>query len=138
MNISKICAICILALGLCVQAGQAQSLPDSCRLNTEEFYIQICSMADRAVLDVRELSEKYEYAIPSSIAAPTPRILNTILDTMDTSWPIFLYCTYGDRSEQAAQLILRHYPSRQVFHLKKGFVRWKRLDYPVDTVVIEN
>jgi rhodanese-related sulfurtransferase len=117
-------------------AAHSQELPDSCQLPAERFYLQLEQDPESIVLDVRDTTEDRTLGIGGAILAPEPSTLLHIMDTVPTYSTLYVYCSYGDRSEQALQFILKRYPRHRFFHLKKGLERWKKLQYPLDTLKV--
>ena len=124
----------IILFFLLSNALYSQGLPDSCQLSAERFYLQLAQDPESLVLDVRGIEEDRTLGISGAIAAPELSVLMAIMDTLPEYRTLYVYCSCGDRSEQALQWIRKRYSAYRIFHLKKGFERWQKLQYPIDTL----
>ena len=126
-----VCFMVVVSTTIC-----AQEIPDSCQLTAEAFYLRIEKDVEGVVLDARSSDEDRQLSIHNAIPVPNSAALTSVLDTIPSFQRVYIYCSYGDRSEQALKFALDGYPNLSIYHLKKGFQRWKKLGYPLDTLAI--
>lgn len=126
-----VCVLLFVSTTLC-----AQEIPDSCQLTAEAFYLRIEKDVEGVVLDARSSDEDRQLSIHNAIPVPNSAALTSVLDTIPSFQRVYIYCSYGDRSEQALKFALEHYPTLSIYHLKKGLHRWKKLGYPLDTLAV--
>lgn len=88
-------------------------------------------LAHQAVtlIDVRESGEYAREHISTAQLQPLSAFqARQILDKNDD--PIVLYCQTGNRSQQAAKLLLQTNGDRPIYHLVGGLDAWKAADLP--------
>ena len=81
------------------------------------------------LLDVRTLEEYKEGFIENSILIPVSE-LESRLSEISASKPVIVYCASGNRSKQAAEILVKN-NFNPVYNMLGGFSEWVKKDYPV-------
>jgi len=100
------------------------------KVSAKKFHALILEDEDNLLIDINSKSVFNKASIQGAINAETSQILFSILDTIPENLPILIYCTSGDRSLKACQLIKERYPHK-VFDLKGGLESWEAKGYKV-------
>jgi hydroxyacylglutathione hydrolase len=98
----------------------------------DDFQICIDSCLQRLIIDVRDSTEEIRVIIPESLWLPTKQALLNSIDTLDRDTPMLIYCSYGERSQVASQMLVDK-GFTTVIHLKKGINAWQKANKPVLT-----
>lgn len=102
-------------------------------VSAKKFQALITEDEDNLLIDVNAKSTFDKEKIKGAINAESSQILFSILDTIPENQPILIYCTSGDRSHKACQLIKKIYPHK-IYDLKDGLESWKAQGYKVVTI----
>ena len=81
------------------------------------------------LLDVRTQEEYKEGFIENSILIPVSE-LESRLSEISASKPVIVYCASGNRSKQAADILVKN-NFNPVYNMLGGFSEWVKKDYPV-------
>ena len=81
------------------------------------------------LLDVRIQEEYKEGFIENSILIPVSE-LESRLSEISASKPVIVYCASGNRSKQAAEILVKN-NFNPVYNMLGGFSEWVKKDYPV-------
>jgi rhodanese-related sulfurtransferase len=81
------------------------------------------------VLDVRESWEYAQGHIPESTLIPLGQLANR-LDELPKGEPIYVICRSGNRSQQAAELLVAS-GFREVYNVQGGMLAYERAGLPV-------
>lgn len=114
-----------------INLAQGQIQGKIIQASVDDFQIGIDSSLNKIVLDVRDSSDYIENKIPMSIYAPSKAVLFAICDTLDSETNIFVYCTYGERSQVACEMLLNK-GFAHIFNLKKGLTAWQKAKKPLE------
>jgi rhodanese-related sulfurtransferase len=126
-----ICSVSILSL-----AGQESAVHSSRLLSPEEFYIGIKSADVPLIIDARTWKEYRKDRIPGARLTESSEILKSVVDTLDTEYPIFVYCDDNQRSS-AACTFLWDWGYSNVSELAGGMIAWKLASYEIDNEKIK-
>lgn len=117
--------VCILPL-----AGQ---VPDSVKyqsLKPNDFRQQYLKTDSSILIDVREPFEFKGNRIKGAINIPASGNLDKVADTLNKEFSLFIYCTSGFRSSNAAQKLFDK-GFRKLYNLEGGIVAWRKDRLPV-------
>ncbi|MGM0504381.1 MAG: rhodanese-like domain-containing protein [Bacteroidota bacterium] len=103
------------------------------RIIPEDFYVRMESNPDVMILDTRVESEYAEERIPGARFAGKQEKLDQMVDTLDKSKTIFIYCEYEDRSFTVCRILKDEKQFTDVYILEGGYDMWKKVNLPVDT-----
>jgi rhodanese-related sulfurtransferase len=92
-------------------------------LDAKAFEQELAKTSDYTFIDVREPSEVSQGYIEGAINIPLGQLASR-LQEFDKNKPVKLYCRSGNRSKQAAQILLDN-GYEDVTHLKGGILDWK-------------
>ncbi len=124
----------ILFLLLLISSSvSAQKTTEKCyqNINSADFNLFI-EEKDPLILDVRLYKEYRNERIRNAHIASNRESLKMLLSNYDSDTYILVYCTEGDRSKTACEIICNELNFAKVFNLEKGLIQWKSLGYPVD------
>lgn len=102
----------------------AQSKVKVVQASPDDFQICIDSCLQKLIIDVRDSTEERRVRIPESLWWPTKEALLKGIDTLDREMSLLIYCSYGERSRAASQLLVEN-GFTKVIHLKKGINDWQ-------------
>jgi rhodanese-related sulfurtransferase len=92
-------------------------------LDTDKFQKEINESKEKLlVIDVREVDEYNSGYIPGAINIPLSQ-LNTRINEIPKDKDIYLYCRSGNRSKQAAKVLMRE-GFYELTHLQGGMMSW--------------
>jgi rhodanese-related sulfurtransferase len=91
-------------------------------LDAVEFKKEIIEGTDLLIIDVREVHEYKAGYIPGAINVPLSQ-LNQRINEIPKDKDIYLYCQSGNRSKQAAKILLKEGFSN-LTHLQGGIMSW--------------
>jgi len=91
-------------------------------VNPQQAQELIAGEPDLIILDVREPHEFQEGHIPGAIIIPLG-VLKDNLNALDSSSPILLVCRSGNRSMQAAGILLDE-GYKELYNLSGGMLDW--------------
>lgn len=100
-------------------------------VTAEEFYAFIGDHNNAVIFDVRDEDEFEKKKIPGAINLPQKEKLLAYTDTLDKETPILIYCEIGQRSKEAAKVLL-NLQFVTIINLNHGFKDWLRQKYPVE------
>jgi rhodanese-related sulfurtransferase len=100
-------------------------------INSDDFNLLI-ETEEVVLIDVRTLSEYRKERIPNTLFAPEASDLLRIIQTLDSTAVVLLYCKEGDRSIQAAEIICSKSEIKRIYNLEKGLDDWIKQGYPID------
>jgi rhodanese-related sulfurtransferase len=110
-------------------AGQS---PDSVKyqsLKPNNFHRQYLKTDSSILIDVREPFEFKGNRIKGAINMPASGNLDKAADTLDRNLTLFLYCTSGFRSSNAAKTLYDK-GFRKLYNLEGGIVAWRKDGMP--------
>lgn len=99
----------------------------------ENFYVRMETNPESVVLDTRIASEYAEDRVPGARFAGRREKLEEIVDSLNRSRPVLIYCEYEDRSNTVCRILKKEKHFENVFKLKGGYTMWKKVNMPVDT-----
>ena len=88
-------------------------------LNMEDFLKIFKERETYALIDVREPSEFQRSAIPGALNIPLLN-LESRMEHLPTSGPLYLICKSGPRSRQAYRFLQTHRPEQEIFWIQGG------------------
>ncbi len=95
------------------------------KLKAREFKQTLENTPNALLLDVRTQKEIDRSYLPDAIYLDFyDSTFSTMIDRLDTSRPVFVYCAIGVRSADAAAMLAQR-GFRQVYDLKGGIINWK-------------
>jgi thioredoxin 1 len=108
-------------------------MPDSVKyqsLNPYDFHFQYLRTDSSILIDVREPFEFKGNRIKNAVNIPASGDLEKAADTLNKEFTLFLYCTSGFRSSNAAEKLYNK-GFRKLVSLKGGITAWKKAGMPV-------
>jgi rhodanese-related sulfurtransferase len=123
--------IFILLTGVLPLNGQ---VPDSSKyqsLDPYNFQQQYLRTDSSILIDVREPFEFKGNRIKGAINMPASGNLDKAADTLDRNLTLFLYCTSGFRSSNAAETLYDK-GFRKLYNLEGGIVAWRKDGMPIE------
>jgi rhodanese-related sulfurtransferase len=123
--------IFILLTGVLPLNGQ---VPDSSKyqsLDPYNFQQQYLRTDFSILIDVREPFEFKGNRIKGAINMPASGNLDKAADTLDRNLTLFLYCTSGFRSSNAAKTLYDK-GFRKLYNLEGGIVAWRKDGMPIE------
>lgn len=108
--------------------------PDSLKyksLDPHYFHLQYLKEDTAWLIDVSMFYEFRKKRIRDAINIPSVKELYSFTDTISKNTALFLYCTDGFRSEQAAGLLNARGFSN-LYNLEGGIIVWKKEGFPVE------
>jgi hydroxyacylglutathione hydrolase len=114
-------------------SASTQKTAEKCyqNINCADFNLFI-EEKDPLILDVRLFKEYRNERIRNSNSATSSESLKMLLSNIDPNTYILVYCSEGDRSKTACEIICKELNFTYVFNLDKGIDQWKKTGYPVD------
>ena len=100
-------------------------------INCDDFNLLI-ETTDVLIIDVRLLREFRKERIAGAVLASGREALIQILEKIDKSTNIMIYCEEGDRSSIAAEIVCKELKFKNVYNLRDGIIQWKKKEYPLD------
>lgn len=91
-------------------------------LDANAFQNELANANQRMLIDVREPFEVKQGAIKGAVNIPLGQLTNRIGE-ISKEKSVFLYCRSGNRSRQAARILLKS-GFEQVTHLSGGIMAW--------------
>jgi thioredoxin 1 len=107
--------------------------PDSVKyqsLNPYDFHFQYLRTDSSILIDVREPFEFKGNRIKNAVNIPASGDLEQAADTLNKEFTLFLYCTSGFRSSNAAEKLYNK-GFRKLVSLKGGITAWRKEGMPV-------
>ena len=123
------CLVLLLMSDLSLAAQVADSLK-YISLEPYEFHLQYLKTDSSILIDVREPFEFRGNRIRGSVNFPASGNLDKVADTLNKATSLFLYCTTGFRSSNAA-VKLYDKGFRKLYNLEGGIVAWRKEGMPV-------
>lgn len=113
--------ILILLFGMYgISSGFAQE-----KMKARDFKKLLDNTPNALLLDVRTQKEIDRSYLPGAVYLDFyDSTFSTMLDRLDTTRPVFVYCAIGVRSADAATMLAQR-GFRQVYDLKGGIINWK-------------
>ena len=99
-------------------------------LEPYDFHLQYLKSDSSILIDVREPFEFRRNRIRGSVSIPASGNLDKVADTLNKETPLFIYCTSGFRSSNAA-VKLYDKGFRKLYNLEGGIVAWRKEGMPV-------
>ena len=99
-------------------------------LEPYDFHLQYLKTDSSILIDVREPFEFRRNRIRGSVNIPASGNLDKVADTLNKETPLFIYCTSGFRSSNAA-VKLYDKGFRKLYNLEGGIVAWRKEGMPV-------
>jgi rhodanese-related sulfurtransferase len=94
------------------------------------FHLEYLKHDPALILDVRMRFEFNGRRLKDAINVPSPRELDALTDTLSKDYYLFLYCTDGYRSKNAAELLYDK-GFRRLYNLEGGIVAWRKEGMPI-------
>lgn len=104
-------------------------------LSPHDYYVSILEHDEVTILDVRLWEEYASDRIINSLWAGERAELDRVVQDLDKDRAIYLYCDYNERSVVVSK-ILKKKGFTQIFKLEGGYVDWKNMGFPVDTIIL--
>ena len=103
----------------------------SASLSAKEFHDKISELGNPVILDVRTPDEFNGGTIENAINADiTSYDFTNVVQSLDKSQPVMVFCLSGGRSKDAAKA-LRNMGFNSVYELKGGILKWNAENLPV-------
>lgn len=118
------------AFGLSDNARDSDSLQYK-SLDPHYFHLQYLKEDSALLIDVRMFFEFRGRRIRDAINIPSSKELYSFTDTISKNTALFLYCTDGFRSKQAAGLLYKR-GFRNLYNLEGGIIAWKKDGFPLE------
>jgi rhodanese-related sulfurtransferase len=118
------CLVLLLMANLSLEAQVADSLK-YISLEPYDFHLQYLKTDSSILIDVREPFEFKRNRIRGSLNIPASGNLDKVADTLNKETPLFIYCTSGFRSSNAA-VKLYDKGFRKLYNLEGGIVAWRK------------
>ncbi|GHB35434.1 rhodanese-like domain-containing protein [Mongoliitalea lutea] len=100
------------------------------RLKADEFY-KISTETPGIFLDVRTQAEFNQAKLPNAVLMDIYKAdFEQQIHTLPKDEAIYVYCTVGARSMQAARLLQKH-GFEKIYNLEGGIMDWARYRYPI-------
>jgi rhodanese-related sulfurtransferase len=102
--------------------------PDSVKfksLNPHDFHLTYLQTDSSLLIDVREPFEYKSNRIKGSVNIPASGDLDKVTDTLNKETSLFIYCTSGFRSSNAA-IKLYYKGFRKLYNLEGGIKAWRK------------
>ncbi len=104
---------------------------NSSMLSAKEFQDKITELGNVVILDVRTPDEFNGGTIENAVNADiTSYDFTNVVQTLDKSTPVMVFCLSGGRSKDAAKA-LRNMGFNTVYELKGGILKWNAENLPV-------
>lgn len=116
--------------GLIDSTRDTDSLPYK-SLDPHYFHLQYLKEDPALLIDVRMSFEFRGRRIRDAINIPSSKELYAFTDTISKNTALFLYCTDGFRSKQAAGLLYKR-GFRNLYNLEGGIIAWKKDGFPLE------
>jgi thioredoxin 1 len=116
--------------GILPLAGQVQDSIKYQSLKPNDFHLKYLKTDSSILIDVREPFEFKGSRIKNAINIPASGDLEHAADTLNKEFTLFLYCTSGFRSSNAAEK-LYYKGFRKLYNLEGGIVAWRKDGMPV-------
>ncbi len=100
-------------------------------INSDDFNLLI-ETTEVLIIDVRLLREFRKERINNSVLASGREALQQLLEEIDKSINIMIYCEEGDRSLIASEIVCNELKFKNVYNLEDGIIQWKKRGYPLD------
>ena len=100
-------------------------------LDPHYFHLQYLKEDTAWLIDVSMFYEFRKKRLRDAINIPSVKELYSFTDTISKNTALFLYCTDGFRSEQAAGLLNARGISN-LYNLEGGIIVWKKEGFPVE------
>ena len=99
-------------------------------LNPHDFHLKYLQTDSSILMDVREPFEYKGNRIKGSVNIPASGDLDKVTDTLNKKTSLFIYCTSGFRSSNAA-IKLYNKGFRKLYNLEGGIKAWRKDRMPV-------
>lgn len=114
------------------------SMPKSVETDTfiknvdSETFKNLVNSGQGIVLDVRTIGEVAQGHIPNATVADIyQRDFVEKINQLPKDKEVYVYCTVGARSSQAAQILVNN-GFKKVYNLNRGIIDWARNGYPLE------
>ncbi len=115
--------------------------PQYLLLNPQNFNSKLNSMPNSQIVDVRTAQEYEKGRIKNSLNFDIYSTkFDSMLNTLDKSKPVFVYCLSGGRSQDAVKK-MQKLGFMEIYELKGGFISWRAEQLPEEgnkTVVVSD
>lgn len=99
-------------------------------VNSAKFY-ELTQSGNGIILDVRTLAEAQQGHIPDAVVIDIyQRDFEEKIKSLPQDKEIYVYCTVGARSRQAANILQKN-RFEKVYNLEGGIIDWARNRYPI-------
>lgn len=97
-----------------------------------ETFKNLVNSGQGIVLDVRTIGEVAQGHIPNATVADIyQRDFVEKINQLPKDKEVYVYCTVGARSSQAAQILVNN-GFKKVYNLNRGIIDWARNGYPLE------
>jgi rhodanese-related sulfurtransferase len=117
---------------------EVNSIPKSVETDTfiknvdSKTFKNLIDSGQGIVLDVRTIGEVYQGHIPNATVADIyQRDFVEKINQLPKDKEVYVYCTVGARSSQAAQVLINN-GFKKVYNLNGGIIDWARNAYPIE------
>jgi rhodanese-related sulfurtransferase len=110
--------------------GQDKDTVKYILLEPYDFHLTYLKEDKAILIDVREAFEYKGKRIKDAVNIPSASDLEMVTDTLDKESALFVYCSTGYRSKNAAEKLCAK-GFLKVFILEGGIVAWKKDGFPV-------
>ena len=127
---SRSCLVLLFLASLIQLEAQVADSLKYISLEPYDFHLQYLKTDSSILIDVREPFEFKRNRIRGSVNIPASGNLDKVADTLNKETPLFIYCTSGFRSSNAA-VKLYDKGFRKLYNLEGGIVAWRKEGMPV-------
>ena len=127
---SRSCLVLLFLASLTQLEAQVADSLKYISLEPYDFHLQYLKTDSSILIDVREPFEFRGNRIRGSVNFPASGNLDKVADTLNKATSLFLYCTTGFRSSNAA-IKLYDKGFRKLYNLEGGIVAWRKEGMPV-------
>ena len=127
---SRSCLVLLFLASLTQLEAQVADSLKYISLEPYDFHLQYLMTDSSILIDVREPFEFKRNRIRGSVNIPASGNLDKVADTLNKETPLFIYCTSGFRSSNAA-VKLYDKGFRKLYNLEGGIVAWRKEGMPV-------
>jgi len=127
---SRSCLVLLFLASLIQLEAQVADSLKYISLEPYDFHLQYLKTDSSILIDVREPFEFRRNRIRGSVNIPASGNLDKVADTLNKETPLFIYCTSGFRSSNAA-VKLYDKGFRKLYNLEGGIVAWRKEVMPV-------
>ncbi len=110
----------------------AQNDNKNCQILTpEECHIKMKFMDDYVIIDLRYYDDYKKKRIPGAVNAEKTTTLYSIMDTVNHSQDVFVYCEDLEKSKTLCNLMVNE-GFQNLYIIKGGLKAWRKEGYDID------